>query len=34
LTAIRALIAELDRVWGDRVTLTREILELAGEIRP
>jgi hypothetical protein len=31
--ALRALVAEFDRVWGDRVTRTRELLELAGEIR-
>ena len=32
--AIGDLIAEFDRVWGGRVTRTREILELAGEIPP
>ena len=30
--AIKELIAEFDRVWGARVTRTREILEVAGEI--
>jgi hypothetical protein len=29
---IRTLIAEFDRVWGDRVTRTREVMELAGEL--
>ncbi|TDH61832.1 hypothetical protein E2C06_14965 [Dankookia rubra] len=29
--ALRALVAEFDRVWGTRVTRTRELLELAGE---
>ena len=28
---LQALVAEFDRVWGERVTRTREILELAGE---
>jgi hypothetical protein len=27
---LRTLIAEFDRVWGDRVTRTREILETAA----
>ena len=27
--AIKALIAEFDRVWGTRVTRTREVLEVA-----
>jgi hypothetical protein len=29
--ALHALVAEFDRVWGSRVTRTRELLELAGE---
>ncbi|MDE2007782.1 MAG: hypothetical protein KGI51_14530 [Rhodospirillales bacterium] len=29
-----ALIAEFDRVWGGRVTRTREVLECAGTRRP
>ena len=28
---LAALVAEFDRRWGDRVTRTRELLELAGE---
>jgi hypothetical protein len=32
--AIRASIAEFDRVWGDRVIRSREIMELAGEVDP
>ena len=28
--ALRRLVAEFDRVWGSRVTRTREVLELAG----
>ena len=31
-SALRDLVAEFDRVWGSRVTRTRELLELAGEI--
>lgn len=31
---IRDLIAEFDRVWGDKVTRTREILDIVGEISP
>jgi hypothetical protein len=27
------MIAEFDRVWGSRVTRSREILEFAGELR-
>lgn len=30
--ALLALVAEFDRVWGSRVSRTREYLELAGEI--
>jgi hypothetical protein len=30
--ALHALVAEFDRVWGSRVTRTRELLELAGEL--
>ena len=30
--ALRALVAEFDRVWGTSVTRTRELLELAGEL--
>ncbi|MBW8268128.1 hypothetical protein [Caldovatus aquaticus] len=29
--ALKALIAEFDRVWGARVTRTRDILETASE---
>ena len=29
--ALQALIAEFDRVWGQRVSRSREILEQAGE---
>ena len=29
--ALRALVAEFDRIWEGRVSRTREILELAGE---
>lgn len=32
--ALRALVAEFDRVWDGRVSRTREILELAGEAIP
>jgi hypothetical protein len=31
--AFDALVAEFDRVWGTRVTRTREIFETAGEVR-
>ncbi len=31
--ALTAMIAEFDRVWGSRVTRSREILEFAGELR-
>ncbi len=31
---IRSLIAEFDRVWGNKVTRTREVLEVVGEISP
>ncbi len=30
---LQALVAEFDRVWAGRVSRTREILELVGEIR-
>jgi hypothetical protein len=30
--AIRALIAEFDARWGTRVTRSREVIEVAGEI--
>ena len=30
--ALQALIAEFDRVWGQRVSRSREILEQAGEV--
>ncbi len=30
--AIKALIAEFDRRWGTRVTRTRDIVDVAGEI--
>lgn len=29
--ALSALIAEFDRVWGTRVSRTREVIEMAGE---
>ena len=32
--ALQALLAEFDRVWGGRVSRTREILELTGAGRP
>ena len=31
--AIKALIAEFDRVWGSRVTRTRDILPIADELK-
>ena len=31
--AIQALIAEFDRVWGDRVTRTRDIIAIADELK-
>lgn len=31
--ALKGLIAEFDRVWGTRVTRTREVLDVAGEER-
>jgi len=31
---IKPLIADLDRVWGNRVTRRREILEIVQEIVP
>jgi hypothetical protein len=31
--AIRALIAEFDRVWGNRVIRTRDILPIADELK-
>ncbi|SRR6056297_1750593 len=30
--AIKELVAEFDRVWGDRVSRTREILSVAGRL--
>jgi hypothetical protein len=32
--ALQALVAEFDRVWHGRVTRTREVLEVAGEVGP
>lgn len=32
--ALQAMAAEFDRVWDDRVSRTREILELAREVGP
>ncbi len=32
--ALKAMVIEFDRAWGGRVTRTREILELAGEVGP
>lgn len=32
--ATRALVADFDRVWGDRVLRRREILEIAQELAP
>jgi hypothetical protein len=29
---IKALIAEFDRVWGDKVTRSREVLDVVGEL--
>ena len=31
---IKSLIAEFDRVWGERVTRSREVLDVVGEIAP
>ena len=31
---IKSLIAEFDRVWGERVTRSREALEVVGETAP
>ncbi len=31
---IKALIAEFDRAWGDKVSRTREVLEVVGERSP
>mgnify|MGYP001555606719 CR=1 FL=1 len=31
--ALKGLIAEFDRIWGERVTRSREILEVVGEIK-
>ena len=31
---IKPLVADFDRVWGDRVTREREILEIAQELAP
>ncbi|MBK1660164.1 hypothetical protein [Paracraurococcus ruber] len=30
--AMRGQVAEFDRVWADRVTRTREVMELAGAL--
>ncbi len=30
--AVKDLVAEFDRVWGDKVTRTREILDVVGQI--
>ena len=30
--AVSDLVAEFDRVWGDKVTRTREVLDVVGEI--
>jgi len=32
--AFVGLVAEFDRVWGSRVTRTREVFETAGEFTP
>lgn len=29
---LRELIAEFDRVWGDRVTRSRDMIEIVGEL--
>ncbi|MGI9425975.1 MAG: hypothetical protein ACR2PA_22560 [Hyphomicrobiaceae bacterium] len=29
---IKGMIAEFDRVWGDKVTRSREVLDVVGEI--
>lgn len=29
---LNALIAEFDRAWGERVSRTREVIEIAGEL--
>jgi len=31
--ALQSMIAEFDRTWGDRVTRSREILDVVGEIK-
>ncbi|MGE0221908.1 MAG: hypothetical protein AB7F35_01345 [Acetobacteraceae bacterium] len=31
-SAIKDLIAEFDRVWGDKVTRTREVMAVADEV--
>jgi hypothetical protein len=31
--AIKPLIAEFDRCWGDRVTRTRDVLSIADELK-
>ena len=30
--ALGGMVSEFDRVWGDRVTRRREVLQLAGEL--
>jgi len=30
--AVKDLVAEFDRVWGDKVTRTREVLDVVGEL--
>ncbi|MBT6273010.1 MAG: hypothetical protein HOI95_02620 [Chromatiales bacterium] len=32
--AIKALVAEFDRTWGDRVTRTRDVVEMRHSIGP
>ena len=31
---IKSLIAEFDRVWGEKVSRSREVLDVVGEIAP
>ena len=31
---IKSMIAEFDRVWGERVSRSREVLDVVGEIAP
>jgi hypothetical protein len=30
--AVKDLVAEFDRVWGERVTRTREVLDIVGQL--